>query len=92
MEKILQGFHKDNQDNEDMIFTIFSDSENQQICICVNDFDWNEIDFGIEVDNFFNVLFDDEGIVITFYNEEIFKDYINNTDNKAKISENVEVE
>jgi hypothetical protein len=77
MEKILQGLHKDNNNNEDTTFTIFSDSDDQQICVCVSDFDWHEIDFGIEVDNIYNEIFNDKDTVITFYNEEIFKDYIN---------------
>lgn len=86
MEKILQGLH-----NEDE-FTIFSDSDEQQIWTVVNGYDWQPIDFGIDVDNLFNEIFNDKDNIITFYNEEIFKDYINNKDNKAKISENVEVE
>ena len=98
MEKILEGVHKDNNNNEDMTFTIFSDSEaqrllkEQQIWTVVNGYDWQPIDFGIDVDNLFNEIFNDKDNIITFYNEEIFKDYINNKDNKARISENVEVE
>ncbi len=92
MEKILEGVHKDNNNNEDMTFTIFSDSDEQQIWTVVNGYDWQPIDFGIDVDNLFNEIFNDKDNIITFYNEEIFKDYINNKDNKARISENVEVE